>query len=136
MGKAQIEVKATTTIPITFFYSRAMYEAVEAYASDRTNRAKYDVILETVAATANQYLATFKPEPDWAGEVNESLKQGGNLWVGLTATSEVVINHPLLDVDKDGIGHIVFSAAQARNLARLLNKHADAAHTALTKEKK
>ena len=62
---------------------------------------------------------------DWGAEVDESLKQGGNLWVGRNETNEVAINHPLLDVDADGIGHIVFSPAQARNLAALLLKHAD-----------
>jgi len=38
---------------------------------------------------------------------------------------EVVINHPQLDVDEHGCGHIVFSPAEARGLAALLIKHAD-----------
>jgi hypothetical protein len=46
------------------------------------------------------------------------------LEVGTTGKGEVVINHPDLEPDKDGIGHIVFSVAQARNLADLLLKHA------------
>ena len=38
---------------------------------------------------------------------------------------EVIINHPDLQPDENGVGHITFSPEQARNLARLLNKHAD-----------
>jgi hypothetical protein len=46
--------------------------------------------------------------------------------VGLTTDQrEIVVNHPQLLTDENGCGHIVFSAAQARNLAQLLNKHAD-----------
>jgi hypothetical protein len=52
-------------------------------------------------------------------EVNEKI-----LEVGTTGKGEVVINHPDLDPDPDGVGHIVFSVAQARNLAELLLKHA------------
>lgn len=49
----------------------------------------------------------------------------GFLWVGHTDdTHEVVINHPDLEPDEDGVGHIVFSIAQARNLALLLIEHA------------
>lgn len=45
----------------------------------------------------------------------------GNLYVGLTSNlREVVINHPDLKPDANGVGHIVFSPAQARNLAKLL----------------
>lgn len=48
------------------------------------------------------------------------------LEVGLTDDSrEVVINHPNLHPDANGCGHIVFSAAQARHLARLLIRKAD-----------
>lgn len=38
---------------------------------------------------------------------------------------EIVINHPNLMVDRNGAGHIVFSPAQARALARLLLRKAD-----------
>jgi hypothetical protein len=38
---------------------------------------------------------------------------------------EVVVNHPDLKPDKDGVGHITFSPAQARHFAGLLLKHAD-----------
>lgn len=52
----------------------------------------------------------------------------GELMVGLSeAGDEVVINHPDLLTDADGVGHIVFSASQARALATILNKHADRA---------
>lgn len=49
----------------------------------------------------------------------------GYLEVGLNeAGNEVVINHPDLKPDENGVGHIVFSADQARNLARLLMEKA------------
>jgi hypothetical protein len=35
-----------------------------------------------------------------------------------------VINHPDLKPDENGVGHIVFSPNQARNLANLLTKNA------------
>jgi hypothetical protein len=38
---------------------------------------------------------------------------------------EVVVNHPDLQPDAYGVGHIVFSPAQARALARLLLRKAD-----------
>lgn len=43
---------------------------------------------------------------------------------------EVIVNHPDLKPDADGVGHIVFSPAEARNLARLLNQHASEAELA------
>ena len=49
----------------------------------------------------------------------------GYLEVGLNDAGEVIVNHPDLKPDADGVGHIVFSANQARNLARLLDKHAN-----------
>jgi len=52
----------------------------------------------------------------------------GTLEVGTDGHGEVVINHPDLKPDQNGIGHIVFSVEQARNLANLLlSKAADAA---------
>jgi hypothetical protein len=49
----------------------------------------------------------------------------GCLEVGRTAdTHEVVINHPDLRPDANGVGHIIFSAAEAENLARLLLEQA------------
>jgi hypothetical protein len=49
----------------------------------------------------------------------------GVLEVGLTCDGKVVINHPDLDADENGVGHIVFSAVQARALAALLLKKAE-----------
>jgi hypothetical protein len=47
------------------------------------------------------------------------------LEVGLTPDErEVVINHPDLQPDSRGVGHIVFSPAQARHLAKLLLRKA------------
>lgn len=52
-------------------------------------------------------------------------KIAGFLEVGRTDdTHEVVINHPDLKPDENGVGHIVFSPRQARTLANLLVKHA------------
>lgn len=38
----------------------------------------------------------------------------GVLYIGTNGQGEVVINHPDLDPDKKGFGHIVFSVEQAR----------------------
>jgi hypothetical protein len=51
-------------------------------------------------------------------------KVTGVLEVGTNGAGEVVINHPDLHPDADGVGHIVFSPHQARMLARLLCKKA------------
>lgn len=52
----------------------------------------------------------------------------GFLEVGTTGKGEVVINHPDLVPDENGVGHIVFSVEQARELANMmLAKAADAA---------
>jgi len=52
----------------------------------------------------------------------------GTLEVGTNGHGEVVINHPDLEPDENGAGHIVFSVEQARNLATImLSKAADAA---------
>jgi hypothetical protein len=48
----------------------------------------------------------------------------GCLWVGRNEQNEIVINHPDLHPDENGVGHIVFSPAQARHLAGLLLNHA------------
>ncbi len=52
-------------------------------------------------------------------------KVAGYLEVGCNDNGEVVINHPDIESDKDGVGHIVFSPNQARALAKLLIKHAN-----------
>lgn len=50
----------------------------------------------------------------------------GELIVALTADGKnVVINHPDLQPDAEGCGHIVFSPEQAENLATLLWKKAN-----------
>ena len=36
-------------------------------------------------------------------------KDGGTLEIGTNGKGEVVINHPDIDPDKDGVGHMVFS---------------------------
>lgn len=55
----------------------------------------------------------------------------GFLEVGTTPKGdEVVINHPRLQVDEKGNGHIVFSPAQARAFARTVLKKADEAQRA------
>ena len=51
--------------------------------------------------------------------------KNGILEVGLSKDGrEVIINHPDLKPDAQGVGHIVFSPTQAENLARSLLKHA------------
>ncbi|MGC2231145.1 MAG: hypothetical protein WBA09_06555, partial [Candidatus Acidiferrum sp.] len=51
----------------------------------------------------------------------------GTLEVGTNGAGEVVINHPDLEPDENGVGHIVFSVEEARSLATLLlDKAADA----------
>lgn len=53
-------------------------------------------------------------------------KIAGFLEVGVSEDgTEVVVNHPDIDPDKDGNGHIVFSPNQARALAKLLWSKAD-----------
>lgn len=50
----------------------------------------------------------------------------GFLEVGVTADGRhVIVNHPEIDTDEEGCGHIVFSPAQAREFARLLLECAD-----------
>lgn len=54
--------------------------------------------------------------------------QLNTLEVGTNGAGEVVINHPDLQPDEHGVGHIVFSVEQARILGNLLlAKAADAA---------
>jgi hypothetical protein len=60
-------------------------------------------------------------------------KVAGTLEVGTNGQGEVVINHPDLHPDKNGVGHIVFSPRQARHLADLLYKKAIEADKELEK---
>lgn len=55
----------------------------------------------------------------------------GFIEVGTNGAGEVVINHPDLDVDAAGVGHIVFSPAQAEHLAGLLKVKAAEARSEL-----
>lgn len=54
-------------------------------------------------------------------------KVKGVLEVGVNEAHEVVINYPDLEPDENGVGHIVFSPAQARHLAMILLAKADEA---------
>ena len=49
------------------------------------------------------------------------------LEVGTNGSGEVVVNHPDLQPDENGVGHIIFSPDQARHLARLLQQKAHSA---------
>lgn len=49
----------------------------------------------------------------------------GFLEVGYNEQGEIVVNHPDLKPDENGVGHIVFSANQARQFAWNLIKHAE-----------
>jgi len=61
----------------------------------------------------------------------------GALEVGCTPDMrEVIVNHPDLQPDENGVGHIVFSPNQARNLAKLLIKKADDCDAATKKKRK
>lgn len=51
----------------------------------------------------------------------------GVLEVGCNDKHEIVINHPDLEPDENGVGHIIFSVDQAKNLAHLLLNKADEA---------
>lgn len=51
----------------------------------------------------------------------------GVLEVGRDDHFQVIVNHPDLKPDENGVGHIVFSPRQARQFARLLLNHADLA---------
>lgn len=53
---------------------------------------------------------------------------GNTLEVGTNGKGEVVVNHPQLAIDENGVGHIVFSPEQAIGLADLLVKHAGIAY--------
>lgn len=49
----------------------------------------------------------------------------GYLEVGINDRGDVVINHPALDVDAHGVGHVAFSPRQARGLALTLLRKVD-----------
>lgn len=56
---------------------------------------------------------------------------GGFLEVGTTGEGEVVVNHPDLKPDENGVGHIIFSVDEAHNLASLLSQMASRAFVEL-----
>jgi hypothetical protein len=55
----------------------------------------------------------------------------GTLEVGTNGSGEVVVNHPDLKPDADGVGHIVFSPKQAQHFAFLLLKNVHEAYQEL-----
>lgn len=55
-------------------------------------------------------------------EKDRFTSNGNYLEVGTNGSGEVVVNHPHLDMDADGVGHIVFSPKEARALANLLTR--------------
>jgi hypothetical protein len=62
-------------------------------------------------------------------EQNSSQPARGYLEVGTSGDGEVVVNHPDLEPDESGVGHIVFSVDEANNLAHLLQvKAVEARH--------
>lgn len=62
----------------------------------------------------------------------DQIPTAGCLFVG-HYRGEVVVNHPDIDPDEDGVGHIVFSPQQARDFAALLLKAADNAEKELNR---
>lgn len=63
------------------------------------------------------------------------MADGGYLEVGCNEQDEIVVNHPDLKPDKNGVGHIVFSPHQARNLAKLLLDNAASAEREIHRKK-
>ncbi len=51
----------------------------------------------------------------------------GFLEVGTNGVGSVVINHPDLEPDEEGVGHIIFSPAEAERLGNLLLRKASEA---------
>lgn len=60
----------------------------------------------------------------------------GILEIGSNGNGEVVINHPDLKPDENGVGHIVFSPDQARRLAWMLQKKAHEAEEELVEKRR
>jgi hypothetical protein len=77
------------------------------------------------------------PKPPWTGRspllgkaasmpTQELVHPEHYLEVGLTQDErQVIINHPDLQVDEHGCGHIIFSPSQAIHLAKLLLRKAN-----------
>jgi hypothetical protein len=65
------------------------------------------------------------PEEDIVRTEPPGLEPGA-LQIGITEDyRDVIINHPDLHPDVNGVGHIIFSPEQAKNLARLLLEKAE-----------
>jgi len=60
----------------------------------------------------------------------------GFLEVGTNGNGKVVVNHPDLHPDENGVGHIVFSVTEAQNLASLLQRKAIEAHDEMEERKR
>jgi hypothetical protein len=58
------------------------------------------------------------------------------LEVGTNGAGEVVVNHPDLQPDENGVGHIVFSPEQARALAFLLQQKAHSAEEEIIEKRR
>lgn len=58
------------------------------------------------------------------------------LEVGTNGAGEVVVNHPDLQPDKNGVGHIIFSPEQARALAFLLQQKAYSAEEEIIEKRR
>jgi hypothetical protein len=57
-------------------------------------------------------------------KASKKLGDEGFLEVGTDGEGNVVVNHPDIDPDEEGVGHIVFSPAQARAFALSVLKNA------------
>ena len=64
--------------------------------------------------------------PNASVEAGQGYPPANTLGIG-NKDGMVSIDHPALDTDENGVGHIIFSPDQAFALARMLTKHADIA---------
>lgn len=58
------------------------------------------------------------------------------LEVGTNGSGEVIVNHPDLRPDENGVGHIIFSPQQARTLAFLLQQKAHSAEEEIIEKRR
>jgi hypothetical protein len=80
--------------------------------------AAYDHCFGERGAIDMHGLAVTRADPDHRIPV-------GALEVGHNEAGEVIVNHPDLKPDADGVGHIVFSVEQALSLSELLFAQAE-----------
>lgn len=92
-----------------------------------------DLLISVLGAdTGDVVLAKFREVSERHGYLApKSEVPQGQLLVGTDGGGNVVVNHPDLDVDESGCGHVVFSVDQARYLARLLQAKASEASAEL-----